>query len=141
MSIDPKTYEYAPDVLKDRIILITGATDGIGRVLALHAAGLGAQVLIHGRSTKKLEKLHDEIEAIERIELETGKRIEAMENAAIFPANLYIAPRDRLNDIIHEIQDELHDQEKYFEQIKTKRLIFVLKQLRTERKILKVQKT
>ena len=65
MSIDPKTYEYAPDVLKDRIILITGATDGIGRVLALHAAGLGAQVLIHGRSTKKLEKLHDEIEAIE----------------------------------------------------------------------------
>ena len=65
MSTDPKTYEYASDVLKDRIILITGATDGIGRALALHAAGLGARVLVHGRNTKKLEQLHDEIEAIE----------------------------------------------------------------------------
>lgn len=65
MSIDPKTYEYASDVLKDRIILITGATDGIGRALAIHTAGLGAQVLLHGRNTRKLEQLHDEIEAID----------------------------------------------------------------------------
>jgi len=35
----------------------------------------------------------DEIEAIESIEIETGKRIEPMENAAIFPANLYMAPK------------------------------------------------
>ena len=65
MSIDPKTYEYASDVLKDRIILITGATDGIGRALAIHTAELGAQVLLHGRNTRKLEQLHDEIEAID----------------------------------------------------------------------------
>jgi NAD(P)-dependent dehydrogenase (short-subunit alcohol dehydrogenase family) len=45
--------------------MVTGATDGIGRELALHVAGLGARVIIHGRSTKKLEALHDEIEAIE----------------------------------------------------------------------------
>ena len=57
----------------------------------------------------------DEIDEIERIEIETGKRIESLENAAIFPANLYIAPRDRLNEIIKEIQDELYEQEKYFE--------------------------
>lgn len=57
----------------------------------------------------------DEIEAIEMIEIESGKRIESMENAAIFPANLYIAPKERLNGIIHDIQDELHEQEKYFE--------------------------
>jgi excinuclease ABC subunit B len=57
----------------------------------------------------------DEIETIDRIELETGKRIEAMETAAIFPANLYIAPKDRMNQIIREIEDELHGQEKYFE--------------------------
>jgi excinuclease ABC subunit B len=57
----------------------------------------------------------DEIEAIERIEIETGKRIESMDTAAIFPANLYVAPKERLTQIIHDIQDELYDQEKYFE--------------------------
>ncbi len=57
----------------------------------------------------------DEIEQIEQIEVESGKRIERMETAAIFPANLYIAPRDRIHQIIRDIQDELHEQEKYFE--------------------------
>jgi excinuclease ABC subunit B len=57
----------------------------------------------------------DEIESIDRIEIETGKRIEGMETAAIFPANLYIAPKDRMNQIIRDIEDELHEQEKYFE--------------------------
>ena len=57
----------------------------------------------------------DEIEMIERIELETGKRIESMKNAAIFPANLYVAPKDRIHQIIRNIEDELYQQEKYFE--------------------------
>jgi len=57
----------------------------------------------------------DEIEAIEMIEVESGKRIDSMENAAIFPANLYIAPKERLNGIIRDIQDELKEQEIYFE--------------------------
>ncbi len=57
----------------------------------------------------------DEIEEIEQIEIETGKRIERMSNAAIFPANLYLAPRERIHGIIREIQDELFEQEKYFE--------------------------
>ncbi|MBK8554289.1 MAG: excinuclease ABC subunit UvrB [Lewinellaceae bacterium] len=56
----------------------------------------------------------DEIESIESIEVETGKRIASMEDAAIFPANLYLAPKDRLTQIIHEIQDEMVAQEKYF---------------------------
>ncbi len=57
----------------------------------------------------------DEIESIERIEIETGKRIEAMDTAAIFPANLYVAPKERMHQIIREIEDELYGQEKYFE--------------------------
>jgi NAD(P)-dependent dehydrogenase (short-subunit alcohol dehydrogenase family) len=65
LSIDPRTYEHANDVLKDRIILITGSTDGIGRALALHIAGLGAQVILHGRNTKKLEAIYDDIESIQ----------------------------------------------------------------------------
>ena len=57
----------------------------------------------------------DEIEEIERIEIETGKRIEVLENAAIFPANLYVAPRDRMHGILREIEDELFEQHTYFE--------------------------
>ena len=56
----------------------------------------------------------DEIEEIDQLEIATGKRIKRMDNAAIFPANLYIAPKDRMNQIVVEIQDELHAQEKYF---------------------------
>lgn len=65
MEIDPRSYTYSDDVLRDRVILVTGASDGIGRALALHAAKLGAQVIIHGRDVRKLEKVYDEIEAIE----------------------------------------------------------------------------
>ncbi len=65
MSTDPRAYEYTQEILRDRIILITGASDGIGKALALHAARLGAQVILHGRSATKLEKVYDEIEAID----------------------------------------------------------------------------
>ncbi len=64
MSIDPKTYAHGPELLKDRIVMITGASDGIGKSLALKAAELGATVILHGRNTKKLETVYDEILAI-----------------------------------------------------------------------------
>jgi NAD(P)-dependent dehydrogenase (short-subunit alcohol dehydrogenase family) len=48
-------YQATPGSLKDRVILITGATDGIGKALAIAAANLGAQVIAHGRNQKKLE--------------------------------------------------------------------------------------
>ena len=57
----------------------------------------------------------DEIEEIEMLEIESGKRINNLDNAAIFPANLYIAPRDRLKYIVHEIEDELKEHETFFE--------------------------
>ncbi|MEO6453045.1 MAG: DEAD/DEAH box helicase family protein, partial [Ginsengibacter sp.] len=56
----------------------------------------------------------DEIEDIETLELSTGKRISKIDNAAIFPANLYIAPKDKLQDILAEIQDECGRQTDYF---------------------------
>jgi excinuclease ABC subunit B len=59
----------------------------------------------------------DEIENIESIEIESGKRIEAMENAAIFPANLYLAPKEMLQEIIMEVQDEMRLQVEYFKKI------------------------
>lgn len=57
----------------------------------------------------------DEIEKIERLEIETGKKIHELEHAAIFPANLYIAPKDRLKFIIRDIEDELLEHERFFE--------------------------
>ncbi len=62
--MDHRNYTYADDVLRDRIILVTGASDGIGRALAVHAAGLGAQLVLHGRNVRKLEKVYDEIESL-----------------------------------------------------------------------------
>ncbi len=59
----------------------------------------------------------DEIESIDTLELSSGKRISSVENAAIFPANLYLAPKDMLTKVIHEIQDELAAQETYFKSI------------------------
>jgi excinuclease ABC subunit B len=56
----------------------------------------------------------DEIETIETLELSSGKRISSVENAAIFPATLYVAPKDMLQQVIHEIQDEVAAQELYY---------------------------
>ncbi|WP_416440262.1 excinuclease ABC subunit UvrB [Phnomibacter sp. MR] len=57
----------------------------------------------------------DEIETIETLDVNTGKRIGRVENAAIFPANLYIAPKDQMVQILHEIQDEMTRQVEYFQ--------------------------
>lgn len=56
----------------------------------------------------------DEIETIETLELSSGKRISSVDNAAIFPANLYVTPKDMLQQVIHEIQDEVGAQELYY---------------------------
>jgi NAD(P)-dependent dehydrogenase (short-subunit alcohol dehydrogenase family) len=59
---DPRSYTPNPDLLKDRVILVTGATRGIGRVAALSFAAHGATVVLHGRDVAALERVYDEIE-------------------------------------------------------------------------------
>lgn len=56
----------------------------------------------------------DEIEEIESMDVISGKRIGKMDNAAIFPANLYVAPKDIMQQVTYEIQDELFAQVEYF---------------------------
>lgn len=56
----------------------------------------------------------DEIESIESLEKSTSKRISTLENAAIFPANLYLAPKDMIQQVMNEIQDEMMAQVEYF---------------------------
>lgn len=57
-----KDYTAPADLLQDRVILITGAGQGIGRETALACARHGATVVLHGRSVKKLEAVYDAIE-------------------------------------------------------------------------------
>ncbi len=56
-------YQAPPQLLKDRIILVTGAGDGIGRAAALSYAEHGATVILLGRTIAKLEAVYDQIEA------------------------------------------------------------------------------
>jgi len=76
-------YQARPDLLSDRIILVTGAGDGIGREAAKSFAQHGATVILVGRTIKKLERTYDEVEAV------------GGPQAAIYPMNLEgAAPKD-----------------------------------------------
>lgn len=57
----------------------------------------------------------DEIEEIQKIDPNTGKKLSTEKHIAIFPANLFVTGRDVMHNAIHEIQDELVKQVKYFE--------------------------
>ncbi|HVF81420.1 MAG TPA: excinuclease ABC subunit UvrB [Flavisolibacter sp.] len=56
----------------------------------------------------------DEIEAIESIDVQNSKRIGKLDTAAIFPATLYVAPKDMIQSVMYEIQDEMQAQVEYF---------------------------
>jgi len=64
-SIEHPWLDYVPmaESFEDRIVLVTGATAGIGEAVARELARLGATVILHGRSERKLEALHRELEA------------------------------------------------------------------------------
>jgi len=58
----------------------------------------------------------DEIESIDRIDPVSMQRHERLDHAAIFPANLYVAPKDRMQIVLNSIEDELYEQVEYFEE-------------------------
>lgn len=62
--MDIANYQAAADSLEDRIIMITGATRGIGKALAVDAAKLGATILLIAKDLKRLEQTYDEIAAL-----------------------------------------------------------------------------
>lgn len=57
----PKTYKAGPTLLEDRVVLVTGASDGIGKAAALSFAAHAARVILLGRSLPKLEQVYDQI--------------------------------------------------------------------------------
>lgn len=54
-------YQPQANFLKDKVILVTGAGDGLGKAAALAYAKHDATVILLGRTTSKLEKTYDEI--------------------------------------------------------------------------------
>jgi len=59
----------------------------------------------------------DEIEEIYSFDPLSGHKIEALTEATIFPANIFVTTRDRMNRAIHDIQDDLFKQVEYFKKI------------------------
>ncbi|MEL6631337.1 MAG: excinuclease ABC subunit UvrB [Bacteroidota bacterium] len=57
----------------------------------------------------------DEIEKIQRFDLETGRKIEELRDYTMYPANLFVTRREALNQSIEEIQADLVKQVEYFE--------------------------
>jgi NAD(P)-dependent dehydrogenase (short-subunit alcohol dehydrogenase family) len=58
-----ENYEPADNLLEGRLVMVTGAGDGIGKAAAVSYAAHGASVILLGKTIKKLEKVYDEIEA------------------------------------------------------------------------------
>jgi excinuclease ABC subunit B len=56
----------------------------------------------------------DDIEELSTFDTETGKTIEKMTHMVLFPANLYVAPRERFTQSIWAIQEELETRKKQF---------------------------
>lgn len=59
----------------------------------------------------------DEIEELSRFDIESGKTEEELEDITIFPANLYVTPKNQMTSLINEIQDDLQKQIAYFNSI------------------------
>lgn len=57
------SYQVTENALQNKVILITGAGDGIGKTAALEFARHGAEVILLGRTVKKLEAVYDQIVA------------------------------------------------------------------------------
>jgi NAD(P)-dependent dehydrogenase (short-subunit alcohol dehydrogenase family) len=62
LRADPRGFRPAAGSFSGRVILVTGASSGLGRALAIECARAGASVILSGRNGPKLERVYDEIE-------------------------------------------------------------------------------
>jgi NAD(P)-dependent dehydrogenase (short-subunit alcohol dehydrogenase family) len=64
MNTDWRRYRPSPEDFSGRVIMVTGATAGIGRAVARELVRSGATVILHGRSEKALEALYQELKPL-----------------------------------------------------------------------------
>ena len=81
--------------LSGRTILITGATDGIGKVLAIEFSKLGSNIILLGRNSSKLDKVYDQLDN----SLTSQKHL-------IVQADLGLLNNDSAHEILHAIAEE-----------------------------------
>jgi NAD(P)-dependent dehydrogenase (short-subunit alcohol dehydrogenase family) len=60
-DFDPRRRTPAADEMRGRVVMVTGAGDGIGRAVSLALASAGAEVILLGRTVRKLEAVHADI--------------------------------------------------------------------------------
>ena len=89
-----QTYHAAADALQDKVILVTGAGDGIGREAAIAYAKHGATVILLGRTVSKLEAVYDEIEKL------------GVAQPAIIPLDMKGATENHYRDMAATIMDQ-----------------------------------
>jgi NAD(P)-dependent dehydrogenase (short-subunit alcohol dehydrogenase family) len=87
-------YQPAPDLLREQVVMITGAGDGLGRATALACAAHGATVVLLGRTVKKLEGCYDAIVAA------GGSK------PAIYPMNLAGASWQQMRELGQTLERE-----------------------------------
>lgn len=87
-------YNVSANALVNKVILVTGAGDGIGKEAALHYAQSGATVILLGRTVAKLEAVYDEIEA------------KGYPQAAIIPLDMQGATKQHYIDMASTIKQQ-----------------------------------
>ena len=90
-----KNYQALSQHLKDRVIIVTGAGQGIGQTAAISFAKQGATVILIGRTQAKLEATYDEIQA------------QGLPEALIFPMDLNKATEDDFKAMAEGIYQQL----------------------------------
>ncbi len=90
----PDGFAPTPDLLRERVILVTGATGGIGKVAAREFARHGASVILLARNLRLVESLYDEIEQA------------GYPTPAIYPMNLEGATEKDYADLAANVERE-----------------------------------
>jgi NAD(P)-dependent dehydrogenase (short-subunit alcohol dehydrogenase family) len=90
----PNPIPQPPKPLTDRVVLITGASGGLGSVLAMGCAAQGATVVLHGRVVRKLEGLYDRI-------VDAG-----YPEPTILPLDLAVAKADDFSTVAGALQSQ-----------------------------------